>query len=233
MIANDNKLLWKPIVQCVTVVIIIVIVLYMYNKHLSPDSLEHACSRSESIYKYKFKTGDLLMTSGKKLMNIHSINKIFTGSPVNHVGVIYVDPVTKEPWVWETLFHGFSFAPLEYIIKYRKQKFNYAVKSWNIDIPNHVFYNIMMTQVEQPYLYNYDTVTAYFRSKWNRDSKETFSDKNRYTCGHFVAQTYQHLGLFDRDSNAGLIFPSHFFIDDNLPYAHKDIKLGEAVYLEQ
>lgn len=59
----------------------------------------------KSPHEIKFKTGDILLFSGRSFAPLPTISfviKLITNSDISHVGLVWQDPLTGQHWVWHT-----------------------------------------------------------------------------------------------------------------------------------
>lgn len=79
-----------------------------------------ACTQKDWKRDVKWRNGDILLVSGQRSRDkfIHFVS----GGPFNHVAIVYVQPASGEPYVWEMLLTGTRLISLcEFVRSHRKR----------------------------------------------------------------------------------------------------------------
>lgn len=218
----------KKHISAIYVCVLIIVACYVYQKILSKKALAQRSKKSISWADIQFQSGDLLLFSGTKSHWYHSIFKVCLWSPVHHVGVVFVNPYTGVPYVWELFDTGVYIMPLK-DVNLRSIKYSVAVRQWNKPgvINPHWMYQFMQYQYLQKKPFNFDFPEIIKRRALKQLEKRK-EDDEKITCAKFVAEIYQHAGLFENDYNAALLLPSDY-MENDLPYTDKEIHLLEPI----
>lgn len=171
------------------------------------DKIANSVRRRKHYPKLKhseLRTGDILLFQGRKPLNGYTITKLATDSFIHHCGMIYVDDRTGIPYVWDSLFHGYSFVYLQYLLDNRSQECHYYIARWNKPIDNRKVYEVMDIQSSMESKYNYDTPTLWIKHKLGLPNHV-----KRKTCSHLLAETYKMLGMI-KNEDLSFIYPGHF-----------------------
>ena len=176
------------------------------------------------MMKYPYKTGDLILTSteySKGLVTIMSnLNKVACASLYNHVGIVYVDPQTYQPYIWEIVGGGVvRLLPIHDIPKETYPQ-RYFIRS----LCNSTTSDTKMAQIiryQWKFIMNYNVEQSWFaRFVPGIDfgnSISWYNDQLRF-CSHFVAECYEMLGVMafkETGVSAREIFPNDFIADLN------------------
>lgn len=191
---------------------------YIYMIPYAPKKMQ--------LQRYPYQTGDLIMVSTETktegFFNMSVLIKFFCGTPWNHVGVIYVDPITNEPYIWEMVGSGLArLIPIQdvpddpFAAKYYIRSINKVCSAKTMQI-------VMRQQWED--IFNYDimvpwysrymnTITCANGVRWNKGRHKT--------CSQLAAEVYHALGIMnftETGVDVSELFPSDFASDLPGPY---------------
>lgn len=201
--------------------LIISIVIYLFigivEIHTYPD-----CKYQYPLYDYPFKSGDLI------LFSYPSTLRIFTRGKINHVGIVYIDPIDKHVYLWEMMGRGKGGVRLVPIQDWGKdfKKCKMYVRPLLIPIHSFELEQIMKEQKNRQFNWNvyipiiHRNFISMIHPEWGQDS-------NCKHCSTFVYEIYKRLNLTTPFSKESCIFPTDFSHND---YINFDF-LGEMVHL--
>lgn len=171
---------------------IVAVTVFIIYKNLKQTQSAITSQGSIDFFSYPFQTGDLLLFQNES--TVFRTLRLFTASMINHIGLIYIHPLTKHPYVLEMTFKGVAMVPLYAKIKIikgcvyvrslqrplttdqLKRCDDFVRLHWNDVYMNNVvlhWYNRYLPMVPLP----------------------STHAKNEFTCSTFIASALIHLGI--------------------------------------
>ncbi len=206
------------------------------------------CRRRVPIAEYAFQSGDLLLASDlpprdarSLLLGVGNWTKVLTASAFNHVGVVYVEPLTRAVYVWEINGGGTRLATLhDYTCGRARQRL--YVRALNKPLRDvHALERVIARQWNSR-TFDFDMPLAYVhRYCWMVPpllKGHAWGANRQRTCAHLTTECYQALGVLEL-RGSGLdpasLFPADYGRDQIdarlLPFAN-GYALGPLVQLE-
>jgi hypothetical protein len=182
-------------VGIIVVVIIIrcIIDRYSYINRLPSYSIK------VPVWSHRFRTGDLLLTSTS---NIYAVSKMLCKTSINHVGVVYVEPLTGHVYVWEMTTRGTRLASLNSLLDQLKKNDRILVRPllYNgklVDIDNNRMEKSMYETWDRTF--NWDIGMATYNRFWSLVPvmRGFWGYENQRSCSHLATEVYHHLGVMD------------------------------------
>ena len=107
----------KPILICFLGLLVLVCLLLIFT--IKKTAKKPYYAYKHNMWTYPFKTGDLILFSKKKdhILSPNGLLKRVTGTTINHVGVIYVEPHSGHIYVWDMNITGPRLASLVSLVE--------------------------------------------------------------------------------------------------------------------
>jgi len=228
-LATHNRL-QRTIIWIVVICVLCSCVLTILRRwkyiHMTPRAVS-----SMPLQKYHFHTGDIIIVStetrSQGLFNMSVVIKFFCATPWNHVGVVYVDPHTHEPFLWEMV--GSGLVRLIPISDIPDDPFaaRYYVRSINRRCDSQIMQRVMNEQWRD--IFNYDVMMPWFSRHLDTvtcaNGVRWFNGRQK-TCSQLTAELYHALGIMDfyrTGIDVSELFPSDYVADLPAPIGRNDI----------
>lgn len=190
-------------------------------------------NKSVPLLQYPYRTGDLIIvaTDSKQqgFFNMSVLIKFFCHTAWNHVGVVYVDPMTHEPYIWEMV--GSGLARLIPISDVPDDPFaaRYYVRPINRVCDATIMQKVMQQQWRD--IFNHDIMVPWFSRHMNTVTCANgvrWQNGREKTCSQLAAEVYQALGIMDfgrTGIDVSELFPSDYAADLPQPIGQDTVTL--------
>jgi len=208
----QSTVIWIVVVATLCAIIAAVVKRWKYV-YMLPRA-----TRCVPLSEYPFQTGDLIIvcteTRKEGFFNLSVAIKFFCGTPWNHVGVVYVDPHTQEPYLWEMVGSGLTrLIPISDI---PDDPFaaHYFVRSINRPCDPSTMQCVMRQQWTNQF--NYDIMMPWYSrhmSSVTCANGVRWANGRQKTCSQLAAEVYQALGIMDfthTGVDVSELFPSDY-----------------------
>lgn len=237
------RALGYAIIACIVGLAVFFLVSQMRHVRAMPP-YKYRCALRD----YPFRTGDLIITSAKagvddpentrrqkRRLEPSAIIKMFTSSPFNHTGVVYVDPLTGQVYVWELNGSGTRLATMEEMTCGTPDHYIH-VRPINLDIPGEAMEAVIQQQWN--YRFNYDIFLAWYHRFYPLVpfvKGHSWGKYKQRTCAHATTECYRMLGVLDFEHTgvdpASVFAPDYAKENPNLPMSH-GVAFGPIVRLD-
>lgn len=200
---------------------------------------------------YEPKTGDILLFSGKSFSPMPTksfIIKFFTKSDISHVGMIWVDPNTKIPWIWETgpcnkrlksqypKIEGRSYYSHMTMLedKLENVRQQYVIRQINRELNPYKMLEFIQNNIGK--FYAFDLALSWYeiyidRALPMRFLSEGCRGSGYWSCGELVAATLQHMGVIDNSIKKKCYFPAQYTKEEDKIDCRNDYSFGKEFLL--
>lgn len=203
------------------VIIVILAVVVMVMISVTKIKQTQICISSQGDvdgYTYPFQAGDLLLfqNEGENGRAMTRAVRLFTACIINHVGMVYIHPTTKHPFVFEMMMSGVVMVPL--YTKIKNTRGHVYVRS--IQPPLHekqlnLFDDFVCMHWKDPYMNN---IVLHWYNRYMSvlplPQKQT---QEGFTCATLVGSTLTYIQVFLKGSDKLKMYPLDFLSNTKLP----------------